>query len=87
MIGFGIMAIINNSLLGRAAYASCIGLFLGIYLVYSTALILEGIQNKFSLDDAYVAVLFLYIGIIYMFVYILAAMCGKKWYTYIIIKW
>jgi FtsH-binding integral membrane protein len=77
LIGFGIMAIINNSLLVRAAYASCIGLFLGIYLVFDTAIILETFQNKFSLDDAYYAALILYMDIIRMFLYILAAM-GKK---------
>ena len=71
MLVFGIVAIFWRDPIVQLIY-SCLGaLLFGIYLVYDTQLVLGKHQYSYSLDDAYLAALQLYLDIIDLFLNIL----------------
>lgn len=71
MLVFGIVAIFWRDPIVQLIY-SCLGaLLFGIYLVYDTQLVLGNHRYSYSLDDAYLAALQLYLDIIELFLNIL----------------
>jgi FtsH-binding integral membrane protein len=73
---FGIVAIFWQDPIVQLIY-SCLGAFLfSIYLIYDTQLIIGNHRYSYSLDDAYLATLKLYVDIIEIFLNILRA-CGS----------
>jgi len=68
---FGIVAIFWRDPIVQLIY-SCLGaLLFGIYLIYDTQLVMGTHQYSYSLDDAYLAAIQLYIDIIQLFLNIL----------------
>lgn len=68
---FGISLIFWNNSVAQLIYA-CIGAFLfSIYVIYDTQLILGKGEYSYSLDDAYLAAIQLYLDIINLFLFIL----------------
>lgn len=68
---FGIIAIFWRDPIVQLVY-SCLGAFVfAIYLVYDTQLVLGTKRYSYSLDDAYLAAIQLYLDIINLFLNIL----------------
>lgn len=71
MLVFGIVTIFWKDPIVQLIY-SCLGaLMFGIYLIYDTQLVLGKHKYSYSLDDAYLAAIQLYIDIIELFLNIL----------------
>jgi FtsH-binding integral membrane protein len=61
---FGIVCIFWRDPIVQLVYSSLSALLFGIYLVFDTQLVLGRGQYSYSLDDAYVAAIQIYIDII-----------------------
>ena len=71
MMIFGIVAIFWRDPIVHLVYSCLSALLFAFYLVFDTQLILGRGEISFSLDDAYLAAIMLYIDIIQLFLHIL----------------
>jgi FtsH-binding integral membrane protein len=71
MLVFGIVAIFWRDPFVQLIYSCLSALLFSIYLIYDTQLVLGKGQYSYSLDDAYLAAIQLYIDIIELFLNIL----------------
>lgn len=68
---FGISLIFWKNSVAQLVYACLGALLFSIYLIYDTQLILGKGEYSYSLDDAYLAAIQLYLDIINLFLFIL----------------
>ena len=68
---FGIILIFWKNPIAHLIYACLGALLFSIYLIFDTQLILGKGQYSYSLDDAYLAAIQLYMDIINLFLYLL----------------
>jgi protein lifeguard len=68
---FGIVAIFWRDPIVHLIYSCLSALLFSIYLIYDTQLVLGKGQYSYSLDDAYLAAIQLYIDIIEIFLHLL----------------
>ena len=77
LFSFGILMIFWHNPVLQLVY-SCLGaLLFCIFLIYDTQLILGQGQFSYSLDDAYLASIQLYLDVINIFLYILSIFGGR----------
>ena len=81
---FGFALIFWKNPLAQLVY-SCLGAFLfSVYIIYDTQLIVGSGKYKFSLDDAYLAAINLYLDIVNLFLHILRIIGRWSWSNQII---
>ena len=72
LLGFGILAIFWGGPIVRKIYACLGALLFSIYLIFDTQLVIGKGTFAFTLDDAYLAAISLYLDVVNMFLYILS---------------
>ena len=72
LLGFGILAIFMGGPIVRKIYACLGALLFSIYLIFDTQLVIGKGTFAFTLDDAYLAAISLYLDVVNMFLYILS---------------
>ena len=73
---FGIITIFWRNPIVQLIYACLGALILSIYLIYDTQLVIGKGQFSYSLDDAYLAAIQLYLDVINLFLFILQILGG-----------
>lgn len=68
---FGVVCIFWKDPIAKLVYSCLSALLFSLYLIYDTQLVLGRGENKFTLDDAYLASIQLYIDIIQIFLNLL----------------
>ena len=68
---FGFALIFRKNAVAELVYACLGALLFSIYLIFDTQLILGKGQYKFSMEDAYLAAIELYLDIINLFLFLL----------------
>ena len=76
LILFGIISIFWRNPFVQLVYACLGALVFSIYLIYDTQLVIGKGQFSYSLDDAYLAAIQLYLDIINLFLFILQILGG-----------
>jgi protein lifeguard len=76
LIGFGFILIFWHNPILQLVYACLGAIIFSIYLIYDTQLIIGKGQYSYSLDDAYLAAVQLYLDIINLFLFILSIIGG-----------
>ena len=77
LILFGIITIFWRNPIVQLIYACLGALVFSIYLIYDTQLVIGKGQFSYSLDDAYLAAIQLYLDIINLFLFILQILGGR----------
>lgn len=75
---FGFALIFWKNGVAQLVYACAGALLFSIYIIYDTQLILGKGEYKFSMDDAYLAAINLYLDIINLFLFILQIIGGRR---------
>ena len=76
LIMFGIITIFWRNPIVQLIYACMGALIFSIYLIYDTQLVIGKGQFSYSLDDAYLAAIQLYLDVINLFLFILQILGG-----------
>lgn len=71
MLGFGIACIFITSPILQLIYSALATIMFSIYLIYDTQMVVGKQDRAFSLDDAYLAALHLYMDVVQLFLQIL----------------
>ena len=76
LIMFGVITIFWQNPIVQLIYACLGALIFSTYLIYDTQLVLGKGQFSYSLDDAYLAAIQLYLDVINLFLFILQILGG-----------